>query len=327
MPIPTQCPECLAVLNIPDSLAGKTVKCKECAAHVNVPGKARQWEEDEQEEEEKSEDRPRKKRAREAGDDRPRGRRKAKSDGPSPVLLAGVAFVVILVVGVAVGIVVVAKSQSNRNGVDPVAKGGDTTPTPGPDRSITPIFPPIDTTRIRPDIPLPVVIRPPLPAGWIDFQHPQKEYSVYVPNKPVRETYIAKRPPNVPPNTVYIEESWSPKATLDHPIAYGMSKLAGSQSALQSHYNNLTSRTNSLGPAIKMQVKPITWGGRQAIEMEMDSETIGTQTGVPGARRNKSYARYAIVGDKMYMFEVHDNGGTLTETERLAFFDSVVFGR
>jgi hypothetical protein len=338
MSISTNCPECLASLDIPDSLAGKTVKCKECAALVKVPGgKGRQREEEEEEkegEEEMSEDRPRKKRPRDA-EDRSRSRRRAKSDGPSPVLLAGVVFIVIMVVGVAVGIIVVAKSKSNRNGADPVANGGgsDTTPRPAPDRSITPIIPPIDTTRMKPEIPIPVVIRPPLPAGWVDFQHPQKEYSVYVPNKPILRERVTQKPPsNVTAisNGVYVEESWSPKTTLERPISYGMSKMTGPQSGLQTYYNSLTSRTgaNSLGPKNKVQVKPVTWAGRQALEMEIESETIGTESGLPGARKNKSYSRHAMVGDKIYMFEVHENiGAILTETDRLAFFDSVVFGR
>ena len=35
----------------------------------------------------------------------------------------------------------ITAGREPHNGADPVAKGGDTTPTPGPDRSITPIIP------------------------------------------------------------------------------------------------------------------------------------------------------------------------------------------
>jgi hypothetical protein len=140
------------------------------------------------------------------------------------------------------------------------------------------------------------------------------------------ESHANKPPQNLPPNSVYAEETWAAKGSQQRPITFGMSKLAGTPNALHSHYNSLMSPI-AAGPTNKITVTRINWAGRDALELVVESETIGTQSGAPNAKKNKSYARYALVNDKIYMFEVHDIGGLLTDTERTAFFESVVFGK
>jgi hypothetical protein len=171
------------------------------------------------------------------------------------------------------------------------------------------------------------LVRPQLPESWVDFQHPKKEYAVYLPSKPIlMESHPNKPPQNQPPNTVYAEESWAAKGNKQLPITFGMSKLAGTPNALQFHYNSLMSPSPA-GPGNKITCARINWAGREALELVIESETIGTQSGAPNAKKNISYARYAFVNDKIYMFEVHNIGGLLTDTERTAFFESVVFGK
>ncbi|MBX9628353.1 MAG: hypothetical protein K2X82_31430, partial [Gemmataceae bacterium] len=37
MPIPTTCPGCRAAFDVPDQLAGKTIRCTSCKTQLTVP--------------------------------------------------------------------------------------------------------------------------------------------------------------------------------------------------------------------------------------------------------------------------------------------------
>ena len=87
----------------------------------------------------------------------------------------------------------------------------------------------------------------------------------------------------------------------------------------------------------------MNWAGKPAVEMAVELDLTnaissfpggdkipkGIQPGGPGtiAAKSKSYIRYVVVNDKMYMFEIHSLGGSPSETDRAAFYDSVVFGK
>ena len=128
MPIPVECPDCFAALNVPEKLAGKTIKCPDCSSPVFVPS-------DEPEED----DRPRERRPRPAprrADPPPRKRRAAQKG--SSQLLLGVVAGVVVIAGVTVGAVYLARGPAkptDANKTPDTAKGATdpaASPNPGP---------------------------------------------------------------------------------------------------------------------------------------------------------------------------------------------------
>jgi hypothetical protein len=249
--------------------------------------------------------------------------------------LIGITFGILAAIGMVAAIVYLMASKSNRPS-DSITKDSGTSSGATPDqqssksnaeRSGLPGLTNTDPKKPVSGLTVPSLVRPQLPESWVDFQHPKKEYSVYLPSKPILvESHPNGPPRNQPPNTVYTEESWAAKGSQQLPITFGMSKLAGTPNAIQFYYNSLTGPQQA-GPTNKITVTRINWAGRDALELLIESETIGTQSGAPNAKKNKSHARYAIVDGKIYLFEVHNIGGLLTDIERTAFFESVVFGR
>jgi hypothetical protein len=83
----------------------------------------------------------------------------------------------------------------------------------------------------------------------------------------------------------------------------------------------------------------ITWGGQPATEVEVGGSGDtgwGDQDDVPpphpGPERKQTqtllyYMRWAVVNDRLYTFAIANSKDKVTDAERKAFFDSVVFGK
>lgn len=101
---------------------------------------------------------------------------------------------------------------------------------------------------------------------------------------------------------------------------------------------------NGMFPGIAMTTTRITWAGKPATEMVVESDLGGMVAGLPGgaqlgqtvnsqglpgklATKNRSYIRYLVLNDKLQAFAIQNLYGPPSEAERKAFFDSVVFGK
>ncbi|HUR54369.1 MAG TPA: hypothetical protein VMZ71_09570 [Gemmataceae bacterium] len=325
MPIPVECPDCRVELNIPEKLAGKTVKCPHCAGPVRVPF-------DEPEEEE----RPRERRTRPAPR-REAPKRRAKSKGNSGVLIgAAVGMVVIIVAAVGVTVLVrsgkkgvptdtAQKTTDGKGGPAPVVQGD-----PGPASKLI--------------VPVPIgPIRPPLPDGWIDFRHPQGEYSVYVPRKPRAMPRQRDTAPEFNESGYY-----TPPTTIERPeLICTMAAVTYPPQVMEGYRTgNLDmSVINRMFPGMTATSNRITWQGRVALEMSLEADVSGMMAGLPGGGafaqelrkggklpngiplKQVSFMRYVVVGDRLYTFVLQNLYAVPTEAERRAFFESVVFGR
>lgn len=340
MPIPVDCPDCFAVLDVPDRLAGKTVRCPDCTARLFVPGG-----EDEEDERPQS-DRPRSVVRAEL--DRPR-KRKKREKGPSAGVMLGVAVGIVVVLGTAVGVAMTARPGSRGVTPEPTAEAK---PDPiAPNAGVPAVLPTLTPkTAGLPALPaLPVgPVRPSLPEGWIDFRHPKGEYSVYVPRKP--QPLPAKRDRDMPAIAGFNESGYyTPNTTIERPeLVCGMLSVFYPPEVMQAfRTGNLDlSIVERMFPGMKMTTNRITWLGRPAIDVEFHSDLGGMMAGLPGGAefgkklgqgemklpnglptKNTLFMRYVVVNDRVYAFTIQNMYGPPTEAERRAFFDSVVLGK
>jgi hypothetical protein len=348
MPIRTTCPECLGVFNIPDRFAGKTVACRECTGPISVPG----GDIDESEDEELQE-RARKKSYRnsEDDDDLPRKRRKAKSKGPSTGLVVGVAVGAVVLIGFAVAAVVLMSSRKNQN--DDIANKGTNNNEANTSKSNSgnpsiPDFIPLDPRRSGSDLIPSAPKRPALPAGWVDFHHPKGLYSIYLPSNPIltHSSSPRNRPPQkLPFGGIALDESYvAASLNKERPLTCGIDISPSPPGGLQGFQGGqANSGAANLFPGVKWSNTYMTWAGKQAVEMVVELDITDAVSSFPGGNqlpkgmqpggaaaipaKSKSYIRHVVVNDKMYMFAINSLGGSPSEAERAAFYDSVVFGK
>jgi hypothetical protein len=339
------CPSCVADLVVPDHLAGKGIHCKECRSVVRVPGteveKAKEQEVEEQGERAKVGSR--KGRSLDDEDDenrvasrstssrrerepallskRPRSRRKrSKSSGPPVGLIIGGTVALLIAGVVAITLVLVLNKSGRENNATTGASNGDSTPNSQPGKPVGPSIPSVSA--------VPLVFRPALPAGWVDFQHPNKEYSVYLPGKPHRE-FKAKGKPSSQLTAisggVYIDETW--EAESQGKFAVNISKSVGPPDGLKYFYDSMASpqTATSLGPNVKYTINRITWVGKPAIEHIIDFNS--SPKGASDPTKMNMYSRYLLFNDRVYHFTLRQDGYVATPADREAFFDSVIFGK
>ncbi|HEV3386376.1 MAG TPA: hypothetical protein VG097_16255 [Gemmata sp.] len=349
MPIRTTCPECLAVFNIPDRFAGKTVTCRECTGHIPVPG----GEIDESEDGEELEERPRKKSYRNSEDDDylPRKRRKAKSKGPSTGIVIGIVVGAVVLIGVAVAAVVLISSRKNQN--DDTASRGTNNNVANTSKSNSgnPTIPdiiPLDPRRSGSDLTPSALKRPALPAGWVDFHHPKGLYSIYLPSSPIltHSSSPRNRPPqNLPFGGIALDESYvAASLNKDRPLTCGINICPSPPGGLQGFQGGqANSGAANLFPGVKWSNTYMNWAGKPAVEMTVELDIADAVSSFPGGNqfpkgmqpggssaipaKSKSYIRYVVVNDKIYMFAINSLVGSPSEAERAAFYDSVVFGK
>ena len=354
MPISTTCAECLVELQLPDRLAGMKIECPECSSHIRVPGGEKQTRKAEhaaREEEGECENRPRKKLRRDGEDEQLPQRRKKKSEGPSRALLIGIPVGILALVGIAAGTIYLVSAGRKRAEIDAFAAAGTKSVSPASNGdSDQPLFTGIP--GLDPNVPNRNAVTPlksnriALPTGWVDFQHPKKLYSVYLPGKPQLTRSTQKPPANSPfANVAYIEETYHSQPTKDNWTICGIDTVTGPPGSLQVYVNGPAPQgAANLFPGVTWTTTQLTWAGYPAVEMITEMELSGMVSAVPGAaqlqqnlpqnglgnkipQKTKLYTRHVLVGEKVLIFTIHNPQGIVADTDRSTFYDSVVFGR
>ncbi len=289
-------------------------------------------------------------------DDNPtRRRRKPKTRGPSSGLLIGLSLGVIFVICLGLAIAIVLSSRPNRSDTDTVAKD-NSVPLDSTDEHLSPkpktgdSVRPVDPKRPISEVFQPLSKRPPLPEGWVEFRHPKGVYTVYLPGKAHLIHSYSQNGPKKQQNSLYggiftSEETYSNKPTPDQPTLCGISIRTGPPSTLQPIINAMSYQGSpEVFPGITCSITKINWSGRQAIEIVTEFDTLGTLAAFPGstqfmqalqqnggedtiAKKYKSYIRQLLLNDKLIAFELLSGNGSPSDTERTAFFESVVFGK
>jgi hypothetical protein len=284
-----------------------------------------------------------------------RRRRKPKTRGPSIGLLIGLTLGIIFVICLGLTFIIVLSSRPNRRDTDTVAKESfvpsDTTdehqsPKPKTGDSV----PPVDPKRLMSEVFQPLSKRPPLPEGWVEFRHPKGVYSVYLPGKAHLIHSYSQNGPKKQQNSLYggvftSEETYSNKPTPDQPTLCGISIRTGPPSTLQPIINAMSYQGSpEVFPGTTCSITKINWSGKQAIEIVTECDSLGMLAAFPGStqfmqalqqnggednvsKKYKSYIRQLLLNDKLIAFELLSGKGSPSDTERTAFFESVVFGK
>jgi hypothetical protein len=184
--------------------------------------------------------------------------------------------------------------------------------------------------------------RPQLPEGWVDFQHPKKLYSVYLPGTPS----------SIPSNGVSpLRNPASPGMSVEE--AYTASSLGGNRimtcgiSIFPVPSGGLREVQTGLGsqgafPGMTLTKTELKWTGRPAVEITIETDLSKALNALPAGfpkppsmppggaanfpAKTKSHHRFIIVNNKLFHFEINCVSGELSDTEKAAFFDSVTFG-
>lgn len=328
MTIPATCPECMADWNLPDSLAGKTVKCKDCGARMEVPGGKRvsQREEDEDEEETP---RSRGKRGWDE-DDRPRQRKKRQSKGLSLWVTIGIPVGGLLVIGV-VGLVIVlsrgSKDTASRGTAqDPASNTGGTESEKPEKKGKTSVM--NSAARFA------AAKRNPPPQGWSEFRHPEGYYSVYVPNSPpgmvLREKFAGKG------------ETYDAQSPFKHQLGCVVSYYKASERWIADFQQDIA-MVHFPTAGVSETATRSTWDGHPVAELTQDTIYINVSIIFPKVprpdkeifdeipiqtkqRKYRYYERRVLLKDLVFTFTIMDLTGVPSEEDRRTFFESIVFG-
>ncbi len=198
MPLVVPCTACPAKLRVPESAAGKQIRCPKCEAVVDVPvpGAAEEVPvvdakvapvrpkpvvaDDDDEEVDTEDARPRRKKRDRAAEDEPpprrRKKRKAANRGSGGGVVLTVIVGLLLVCGVATGAFFLARKGT------PVA-GGTGTDSPSGDPAQKPSGSGTPFGRENPL--LPADPPSPVPVGWQQYSNPDAGFKAYFPKPPI----------------------------------------------------------------------------------------------------------------------------------------------
>ena len=184
--------------------------------------------------------------------------------------------------------------------------------------------------------------RPQLPEGWVDFEHPKKLYSVYLPGTP---SFIQSNGGNPLQNPsshgMPVEEAYMATSLGGNKImSCGISILPVPRGGLKEVQTGLGNQGSFLGATLTKT--ELQWSGRPAIEIAVEVDLSKALNALPGGfpkppsmppggsanfpAKTKSYHRFIIVNKKLFHFEINSVAGEPSDTEKAAFFDSVTFG-
>ena len=291
MRIATECPACLAELQIPEELAGKTVKCLECGGHVYVPGgeddspeeteQARRRDDEPEDHSRNSSPLPRNKRSRDDDkQDRPR-RRKAKSRKKSGNrvglwITLGIVILVVIVIGTIGTIVLVKKDSPNL--VNDVSPDGTN---------------PVDDIGLR--VSTSGVNRPALPAGWIDFHHPYSLYWVYVPRKPTPVYSFEIN--GGQQKAIPTEDEYDSQDMFNRSVPCCDMRVSTFTPEVAQQYKTGKREVSNTYFGPTLTTTKVTWGGEAATEVEVNGTP---EFGGPVKRRY--YMRWVVFNDRLYQY-------------------------
>jgi hypothetical protein len=131
----------------------------------------------------------------------------------------------------------------------------------------------------------------------------------------------------------------------DNPLMCGIQICPSPPGGLQGFQSGQASQgAANPFPGVKWSNTHMNWAGKAAVEMVVELDLSNAMSSFPGVNqmpkgvqpggaslpipaKSKSYIRHVVINDKMYMFEIHSLGGSPSEADRAAFYDSVVFGK
>lgn len=344
MAIDLSCSGCSTRLTVPDSAAGKAAKCPRCGAIVPVPGVVEATlvshpPEPEPQPTRGKDEPPRKRHGRnddadDGDDDRPRTRRRDDADdearprkrpkrvgsgGPSIGLIFGVlaGLLVLGAAGVGVYFIVAKKSTSTKETAD-AAKG-----EPGKADHPKSDLPRIDA----PNIETPRPGRPTLPAGWVEFRHPDGVYRVYVPARPNRDpmSFVTLKL-NVPLKPQEARESIHGTALADgNGVAVKMKVLLFHPNEQAIFDRMVHGKMESAYGITITDSHTLTWCGHPTVEADIEVPDP-TSTSQP-PRRGYETSRIMVAPGRMYTMGIVRMDRQPNAAERAAFFDSFVPGK
>jgi len=169
--------------------------------------------------------------------------------------------------------------------------------------------------------------RPPLPAGWREFQHPDGAYSIYVPaqprHDPMSSPSLKLAQPLGPNEARETLHGTLPTAKQPYLIEMRVQVFDASlQSVLEQSYasNRPKDDLNHKWTAYR----DVTWAGRSA------KESVCEKTFLLGAnippKRIYSVSRYLFTPGRLYAFLIERENQMPSNTDLSAFFDSFVVG-
>lgn len=169
----------------------------------------------------------------------------------------------------------------------------------------------------------PAPARPARPAGWQEFEHPERVYHIFVPAQPSRARGSAALNLGRPLQPLEARESqYEVGATAQQPLICTM-QLVAFHPGDRATFGAYATRPNPVPPnwAI-VSDRTVAWGGLSAVELVVEKS-------FPGRTPSRAYSvtRSALGPDRAYLFVLERTDRLPGEGERAAFFDSFEPGR
>jgi hypothetical protein len=181
----------------------------------------------------------------------------------------------------------------------------------------------------RPAIPVvgAPVPRPSLPAGWVEYTHPEGVFTVHTPGRPrlkdrSRPGTLRNPPPGVSPWTIHAVDGKELYVEME------VNVVPFDQAAqLRADLKRQSDETRRNNPGDKFVDRNVTWAGRPAEETEHYYD-VRDPASKSGTARRLRVGRDLWVGGTAYSFRIEGTEANRpTAGERAAFFDSFVLGK
>jgi hypothetical protein len=294
MSILVVCPRCRTSLNLPDSTAGKQVRCLTggCGMLIRVPGLVDAVPVDDNDEDE----RPRGKRRNDNDDDYDRPRRKCQRyeddyDDYEPVRRrrgksrTNIVPILLLVLGIAViagllGWGVYALVTKGK-------KSGSSTP----------------------------------PSGWKEFIYKDNGFKAYFPKEPTFRTGSNSPIPlsDVDTATIYGIDGWGTGDRKLIMVAVLRFRNGNAPPDLDKAINELKDRSGKADTRVSGP-RTLTWAGQKAREITM--EPIDNQV---GGKQGRIVVRYTVVNSRGYLAMIGGENADALRDEESGFFNNFEF--